>query len=190
MNQKENTLFSFFRYLVGCTNPVRSQLRPTNIMILWEIAKTTYFRGTVGPLFALVCPCFRINNIVACKIVLFLFCFDNFHLKMYFLFILKNKFQNGQFNKRLLLTSFFTLLVTTEKAEKNIEQRSYLHEYTYLAHWCWFLFAPFWSNPWIIKWWAKFKLGCLPQTRCIYFYSKWVIICKNEEFELCKVKIR
>ena len=51
------------------------------------------FKGIrMGPLLILVCPCFRENVIVTCKIVSFL---DNFLLKNVFFFVFEIKFQNG-----------------------------------------------------------------------------------------------
>ena len=43
--------------------------------------------------------------------------------------------------------------------------------------WCWFLFAPFWNNQWITKWWTKFKLECLLLI-CAYTNAKFIVICK------------
>ena len=43
--------------------------------------------------------------------------------------------------------------------------------------WCWFLFAPFWNNQLITKWWAKFKLECLLLI-CTYTNTKFIVICK------------
>ena len=43
--------------------------------------------------------------------------------------------------------------------------------------WCWFLFAPFWSNQKITKWWAKFRLECLLLI-FIYTNARFIFICK------------
>ena len=43
--------------------------------------------------------------------------------------------------------------------------------------WCWFLFAPFWNNQWITKWWAKFKLECL-LLMCSYTNAKFIVLCE------------
>ena len=43
--------------------------------------------------------------------------------------------------------------------------------------WCWFVFAPFWNNQLITKWWAKFKLNYLLLI-CIYTSAKFMVICK------------
>ena len=49
---------------------------------------TNFFKGTVvGALLALVCPCFRKNVIVACKIVSFSCSLDHFLLKNVIAFI-------------------------------------------------------------------------------------------------------
>ena len=46
-----------------------------------------FFKGTqMGPLLVLVCPCFRENVIVTCKIVSFLCSLDNFLLKNVIIF--------------------------------------------------------------------------------------------------------
>ena len=118
---------------------------------------------------------------------------------------LKIKFQNGaHLKKGLFLTYFSHFLVTREKFQKFLQHISHSHTYMYFAHpidffclyqflkknmnlsgmvslwydsWCWFLFAPFWNNQWITKWWAKFKLECL-LLLCTYTNAKFIVICK------------
>ena len=115
------------------------------------------------------------------------------------------KFQNGAHlkKKRLFLTYFSHFSVTREKLQKFLQHISHSHTYTYFAYpidsfclidfekntnlsntvslwyesWCWFLFAPFWNNQLVTKWWAKFKLECL---LLIYTYTnaKFIVICK------------
>ena len=61
----------------------------------------------MGPLLVLVCPCFRENVIVTCKIVSFLCSLDNFPLKMQLFFIFGNQISKWRsFEKRLFLTYF------------------------------------------------------------------------------------
>ena len=106
--------------------------------------------------------------------------------------------------KGLFLTYFSYFLVTREKLQKFLQHISHSHTYTYFAHpidffltlpilkkntnlagivslwydsWCWFLFAPFWNNQQITKWWAKFKLECLLLI-CTYTSAKFIVICK------------
>ena len=43
--------------------------------------------------------------------------------------------------------------------------------------WRWFLFAPFWNNQKITKWWAKFKLECLLLI-CTYTNATFIVVCK------------
>ena len=97
----------------------------------------------------------------------------------------------------------FTFLVIREKLQKFLQHISHSHTHTCFAHpidffcltnfekntnlwdmvslwyesWCWFLFAPFWNNRWITKWWAKFKLDCLLLI-CTYTNAKFIVICK------------
>ena len=61
----------------------------------------------------------------------------------------------------------------------NFEKNTNLSDMVSLWYdsWCWFLFAPFWNNQWITKWWAKFKLECLLLI-CTYTNAKFIVICK------------
>ena len=99
---------------------------------------------------------------------------------------------------------FSHFLVTRKKLQKFLQHISHSHTYMYFDHpidsfcltnfekkntnlwetvslwyesWCWFLFAPFWNNQYITKWWAKFKLDCLLLI-CTYTYAKFIVICK------------
>ena len=45
----------------------------------------------MGPLLVLVCPCFRENVVVKCKIVSFVFSLDNFLLKNVIVFLFGNQ---------------------------------------------------------------------------------------------------
>ena len=100
------------------------------------VCSLVYVNGTqMGPLLVLVCPCFRENVIVTCKIVSFLCSWDNFLLKNVIVFFLSIKFQNGaHLKKRLFLTYFSQFLVTRGKTQKFIQHISHLHTYTYFAH--------------------------------------------------------
>ena len=106
------------------------------------------------------------------------------------MFFLEIKCQNGaHLKKGLFLTNCSHFLINREKTQKFLQHTSHLHRptYKYFPHpfdffcltkfakntnlscvvslwcdsWCWSLFAPFWSNQQITKWWAKFKLECL-----------------------------
>ena len=106
--------------------------------------------------------------------------------------------------KGLFLTYFSHFLVKRENLLKILQHISHSHTYMYFAHpinffglnqfwkkntnlsgmvslwyesWCWFLFAPFWNNQYITKWWAKFKLECLLLI-CVYANAKFIVICK------------
>ena len=61
------------------------------------------------PLHVLVCPCFRENVIVTCKIVSFLYSLDNFLLKSIIVFFFGNQISKWRsFEKKgLFLTYFF-----------------------------------------------------------------------------------
>ena len=73
----------------------------------------------MGSLVVLVCPCFRENVIVTCKIVSFLCSLDNFVLKSVIISFLGIKFPNGaHLRKGLFLTYFSHFLVTREKNTK------------------------------------------------------------------------
>ena len=159
----------------------------------------------MGPRLVLVSPCFRENVVATCKIGYFLCSLDNLLQKnVIVIFFGNQKFQNGaHLKKGLFLTYFWHLLITREKLQKFRYHISHSHTYAYFAHpidffwltnfekntnlsdtvslwyesWCWFLFAPFWNNQWITKWWAKFKLECLLLI-CIYTNAKFIVICK------------
>ena len=63
----------------------------------------------MGPLFVLVCPCFRENVIVACKIVSFLCSSDNFLLKNVIIFFFGNQISKWRlFEKRTIFDLLFT----------------------------------------------------------------------------------
>ena len=89
----------------------------------------------MGPLLVLVCPCFRENVIVICKIVSFLCTLDNFALKNVIFSFLEIKFRDGaHLKKRLFLTYFSHFLVTRKKTQKLLQHISHLHTITYFAH--------------------------------------------------------
>ena len=127
----------------------------------------------MGTLLALVCPCFRKNEIVTWKIVSFLCGLDIFLLKNVVGFLFGNQISKWRlFKKRATFDLIFTFLVTREKTQRFLQHISHLHKFTFLAHpigyfcltniakmknlsciislwcdsWCWFLFTPFWSN--------------------------------------------
>ena len=164
----------------------------------------------MGPWLVLVSPCFRENEVTICKIGSFLCSLDNLLQKNVIVFFFwKSNFKMALiWKKGLFLTYFSHFLVTREKLEKFLQHISHSHTYTYFAHpidffcltnfekntnssgtvslwyesWCWFLFAPFWNNQQITKWWAKFKLECLLLI-CTYTNAKFTVICKPRDFE-------
>ena len=136
----------------------------------------------------------------------FLYSLNNFLLSFFF-FFLKPNFKMRSSEKGTIFDVFFTFFSHQGKTEKKFLQHiSYLHTYRHLAHpfwpflphqntnlsymvslWCnswrWFLFVPFWSNQWITKWWAKFKLECLLLI-FIYINSKFVVICEKRRLQI------
>ena len=77
----------------------------------------------MGPLLVLVCPWFRENVTVTCKIVSFLCSSDNFLLKNVIVFFLGNQISW----KKLLFWPIFTILVTREKTQKFLQHISHIH---------------------------------------------------------------
>ena len=128
-------------------------------------------------LFKRKCTCHIQNCVFLCSLDNFLlknviiFCFGNQISKW-------RSFEK----KKAIFDLLFTFLVTREKTQKFLQHVSHLpqcsHTYTYFAQpincfcltnfakitnlscmvsvwcdsWCWFLFAPFWSNQWITIW--------------------------------------
>ena len=124
----------------------------------------------MGPLLVLVCPCFRENVMVTCKIVSFLCSFDNFLLKNVVVFFFGNQISKWRsFEKRAIFDLLFTFFSHQGK-DTQIPSAHISHTYTYFAHpidffpilqklqiyYVWFLFGvtlcvdfffvPFWSN--------------------------------------------
>ena len=127
----------------------------------------------MGPWLVLVSPCFRQNVVATYKIWSFLCSLDNLLQKKVIVLFFGNQFQNGaHLKKGLFLTYFLHFLVTREKLQKFLQHISHSHTNTYFAHpidffcltnfgkiinlsdtvslwyesWCWFSFAPFWTN--------------------------------------------
>ena len=90
----------------------------------------------MGPLFSLVCPCFRKNVIVTCKIVSFLCSLDNFPQKNVIVFIFGNQISKWHsFEKGGIFDLLFIVyIVTREKTQKFLQHIFHLHKYTHLAH--------------------------------------------------------
>ena len=81
----------------------------------------------MGPLLVLVCPCFRENVIVTCKIVSFLCSLDNFHMKNVIIFFFGNQILKWcSFVKRAIFDLLFTFFYSPWKRHKN--------SFTYLTH--------------------------------------------------------
>ena len=73
----------------------------------------------MGPLLVLICPCFRENVIVTCKIVSFLCSFDNFLLKNVIVFFFGNQISKWCSEKKRLFLTYFSHFLVTRKRHKN-----------------------------------------------------------------------
>ena len=163
----------------------------------------------MGLLVALVYRCFR-ENVITCKIVSFLCNVDNFLLKNVIVFTFRYQILKWRSfdKKKAFFDLLFAFLVTREKTQNsfniflNYKNRCILltlltcflpYQFSKITNlfwvvslWCklwgWFLFAPFWSNQWIAKWYAKFKLEHLLLT-FIYTNAKFTAICKFADIE-------
>ena len=170
----------------------------------------------MGTLLVLVSPCFRENVVVTCKIGYFLCSLDNLLQKNVIVFFFGNQISKWRvWKSAIFCPTFHIFLVTREKLQKFLQHiinisLTYIHVFCspywlfcltnfektkknlsgmvslWYDSWCWFLFAPFWNNQWITKWWAKFKLECLLLI-CIHTNAKFIVICKprtlNDEGE-------
>ena len=167
-------------------------------------------KGTqIGPLLVLVCPCFRENVIVTCKIMLFLCSLDNFLLKNVIVF--GNQISKWHLFK--LLVTFFS--ITREKTQKFLQHISHLHTYTYFAHPIdYFLPYQFYKNyefimycfslVWLLvlilfhsileqpinnKMVSKIRLECLLLMTSIYTNAKVIVICKPRTLNDCRWRL-
>ena len=160
----------------------------------------------MGPWLVLVSPCFRENVVTTCKIGCFLCSLDNLLQKNVIVLFFGNQISKWRsFEKKAIFDLLLKFLGHQGKVTKKLclQHISHSHTYTYFAHpidfycltnfekntnlsdtfslwyesWCWFLFAPFWNNQLITKWWAKFKLECLVLI-CSYTNAKFIVICK------------
>ena len=92
----------------------------------------------MGPLLVLVCPCFRKNVIVTCKIVTFLWSLDIFLLKNVIVFIFGNQISKWRsFEKRAIFDLLFTFFSHRGKETKIPSAHISL---TYIPVFC----SPFW----------------------------------------------
>ena len=157
----------------------------------------------MGPWLVFVSPCFRENVVATCKIVSFLCSLDNLLQKNVIVLFFGNQISKWpSFEKGAIFDLLFTFFSHQGKVTKipsahvSLYTRILLTLLTFLAlpilkkntkisdvvslwyeSWCWFLFAPFWNNQLITKWWAKFKLECLLLI-CTYTNAKFIVICK------------
>ena len=141
---------------------------------------STVLKGTrMGPMVVLVSPCFRERVNVTCKIVSFLFSLDNFLLKNAIIFVFGNKISKWHsFEKRAIFDLLFTFCSHHGKDTKIPSAHiplTYIHIFRspywlfclpnfpkivnlscmvslWCDSWCWFFFAPFWSNQKVTKW--------------------------------------
>ena len=159
----------------------------------------------MGTLLVLVSPCFRENVVVTCKIGSFLCSLDNLLQKnVIAVFFFGNQISKWRIWKKGYFWPTFHIFLVTRESYKNSFSAYLTHIHTCLLltlltflpyqfwnknknlsgmvslwydSWCWFLFAPFWNNQWITKWWAKFELECLLLI-CIHTNAKFIVICK------------
>ena len=157
----------------------------------------------MGTLFVLVSHCFRENVVVTCKFGSFLCSLDNLLQKNVIVSFLEIKFQDGALlKKKGYFWPIFTFFSHQGKLQKFLQHISHSHTFflltllTFFAlpslekntnlsgmvslryeFWCWFLFAPFWNNQSITKWWAIFKMERLLMI-CVYTNAKFTVICK------------
>ena len=102
---------------------------------LWCLVLDSSLRApkwAMGPLLVLVCPCFRENVIVTCKIVSFLCSLDNFLLKNVIIFFFGNQISKWHsFEKRVIfdLGPTFHLFWSPGERHKNSFSRylTYIH---------------------------------------------------------------
>ena len=167
--------------------------------------KQRWIKGCgMGQWLVLVSPCFKENVVATCKIGSFLDSLDNLLQKNVIAFFFGNQISKWRsFEKRAIFDLLFAFLVTRESYKNcfstyltHIHTRILLTILTFFCltkfekntnlsgivalwydSWCWFLFAPFWNNQWITKWWAKFKLECLLLI-CTCTNAKFTVICK------------
>ena len=161
----------------------------------------------MGPLLVLVSPCFRETAVVTCKIGSFFCNLANLLQKNVIVFFFENQISKWRsFEKTVIFDLRFTFFSYQGKITKiplaHISL-TYIHVFCspywlslpyqfwkknanlsgmvslWYECWCWFLFAPFWNNQQIAKWWAKCKLECLLLI-CIYTNSKFIVICKPQ----------
>ena len=163
----------------------------------------------MGPWLVLVSPCFRENVVATCQIGSFLCSLDNLLQKNVIVLFFGNQISKWRsFEKRAIFDLLFTFFSHQEKVTKIPSAHislTYIHVFCsphwlflpyqfwkkntnlsdtislWYESWCWFLFAPFWNNQWITKWWAKFKLECLLLI-CTYTNAKFIDICKPRTF--------
>ena len=158
----------------------------------------------MGPWLVLVSPCFRENVVATYKIGYFLCSLDNLLQNNVIVFFFGNQISKWHsFEKRAIFDLLFTFFSHQGKVTKIPSSHislTYIHVFCspywlfcltnfekntnllgtvslWYESWCWFLFAPFWNNQWITKWWAKFKLECLLLI-CTYTNTKFNVICK------------
>ena len=93
------------------------------IMLYCAQKQNRCIKGRVmGPMFVLVCPWFRENVIVTCKIVSFLFSLDNFHLKNVIVFIFENQISKWRSSKKGLFLKYFSTFFSHRKKTQKFFQ--------------------------------------------------------------------
>ena len=198
----------FFPSAVGYLFPTRLvDVKEKKISSVQLTTEKDCFKGCrMGPLFVPVSPCFRENIVVTCKIGSFLCSLDTLLQKNVIVFFFRSQISKWRsFEKRTIFGLLFTFFSHQGKVTKIPSARISLtcihvfcsHYWLFLPYelwkntnlsgmvslwcdsWCWFLFAPFWNNQKITKWWAKLKLECVLLI-CIYTCAKFIVICKPQ----------
>ena len=103
--------------------------------MIFKVTKLAFEGRVIGPLLALVCPCFRKNVIVTCKMVSFSYSLDNFVLKDVIVFNFgKHILQWRPFEERTIFDSFFTFFFCHQAKDRKIHSAHILRaQNTYFA---------------------------------------------------------
>ena len=100
----------------------------------YKMYYVTFKATQMGPLFVLVCPCFKENVIVTCKIGSFLCRLDDFLLKNVIIFFFGNQISKWRsFEKKCYFWPTFHIFGHQGKDTKN-PSAHISHTYTYFAH--------------------------------------------------------
>ena len=153
-----------------------------SILLYSDLSLTTIFmndflivclKGTqMDPTLVLICPSFRENVIVTCRIVSFLCSLDNCLLKNVIIFFVGNQISKWRsFEKRAIFDLLFTFF-SHQRKDTKIPTAHISHTYTYFAHPIDFFFFFFFALP-ILK--KITNLSCIVSlwcdSRCWFFFA-------------------